>query len=98
MKSKTTAAALTLTVLTALSVALNLVHGSTARTGQDGDVTPRTVVQAEPAPPCPFPYPAAICAPIPPAPLGGMVSDSEGALDEVAAEYAAAWNEIEVTR
>lgn len=60
------------------------------------DVTPRTVI-AEPAPadePCPYPYPDARCAPEPPAPAG--MTDEEGA--DMAAEYSAAWAEIEVGR
>lgn len=92
MKTKTTAAALTLLTLTALSATGILVHESATVTGQDGDVTPRTVV-AEPAP-CPFPYPLAICSPIPPAPLD--VDVPEEPMTEVAAEYTRAWNEIEV--
>lgn len=102
MKNKTTyAAAFTLTALTALYGVGILVHGTTADPRQDGQgVTspaPRTVVMAAPpAEPCPFPYPAAICAPIPPAPLSGWVPEEP--MPEVAAEYAAAWAEIEVGR
>lgn len=95
--NKTTAAALTIAALTALSGAGILVHGNTADPRQDGNgVTspPRTVVMAEPAP-CPYPYPAAICSPIPPAPWESV---PDVPLEGVAAEYAAAWSEIEVTR
>ncbi|SLB84932.1 hypothetical protein [Mycobacteroides abscessus] len=96
--NKTTYAAATLLTLTALSGVGILVHGSTPDTQQDGDVTPRTVVMAAPPEePCPYPYPMAICAPIPPAPLSGWVP--EGAPNtEVAEAYAAAWNEIGVGR
>ncbi|CPW95060.1 hypothetical protein [Mycobacteroides abscessus] len=97
MKTRTTAAAATLTALTALTGAGILVHQGTTVTGQGvTSPAPRTVVMAEPEP-CPFPYPAAICAPIPPKPLDVDVPEDEP-LDEVAAEYTAAWNEIEVGR
>lgn len=96
MKNKI--AALTFAALTALSGAGILVHGTTADPRQDGQsVTspaPRTVVMAAP-PPCPYPYPAAICAPIPPAPWESV---PEVPLDGLAGEYAAAWAEIEVGR
>lgn len=96
--NKTTYAAATLLTLTALSGVGILVHGSTPDTQQDGDVTPRTVVMAAPPAdePCPFPYPAAICAPIPPAPLD--VDVPEEPMEGVAEAYAAAWAEIEVGR
>lgn len=87
MKTTTIYAAATLAVL---------VSVGTFVAGQDGNgdtsPAPRTVI-AEPAPadePCPFPYPDARCAPIPPAPM----TDEERA--ELGAEYAAAWEEIEV--
>ncbi|MDM2173428.1 Uncharacterised protein [Mycobacteroides abscessus subsp. abscessus] len=95
--NKTHFAALTLTVLIALAGGGVLVHQGTTVTGQDETgVTspPRTVVMAEP-PPCPYPHPAAICSPIPPAPWGSV---PEGApTDPLAAEYSRAWSEIEVT-
>ena len=89
--NKTTYAAATLLTLTALA-GVGLVHQGATDARQDGDVTPRTVV-AEPAPPCPFPYPLAICAPEPPAPLKaptGTVTDGGIA---AAAEYTKAWKE-----
>lgn len=92
--NKTTAAALTLAALTALTLTGILVHGTTDDPRQDETgVTspPRTVVMAAPEP-CPHPYPLAICAPIPPAPLWGAVP--EVPLEGVAAEYAAAWAEV----
>ncbi|MBN7481033.1 hypothetical protein [Mycobacteroides abscessus] len=96
--NKTTYAAATLLTLTALSATGILVHGSTATQRENGQsvTSPRTVIMADPPEPCPFPYPAAICAPIPPAPLD--VDAPEEPMDEVAAEYAAAWGEIEVKR
>lgn len=98
--NKIRAAALTFAVLTALSATGILVHQGAAVTGQDGNgVTspaPRTVVMAEPpAEPCPYPYPMAICAPIPPAPLDAMTDEEREA---AASEYTKAWNGIEVTR
>lgn len=96
----TTTAALTFAALTALTGAGVLVHGVGAEPRQDGQsvTSPRTVVMAAPpVEPCPFPYPMAICAPIPPAPLNVDVPEDEP-MTEVAAEYAAAWAEIEVGR
>lgn len=92
MKTHVRTAALTLTVLTALSGAGILVHRSAADPRQDGDVTPRTVVQAEPALPCPFPYPLAVCAPEPPAPLPAMGTVSEESI-ATADAYTRAWEE-----
>lgn len=101
--NKTTAAAATLTVLTALSGAGILVHGVGAEPRQDGQsVTspassaPRTVVQAAPAPGEPLcAEMLARCAPIPPAPLDAMTDEEREA---AASEYTKAWNGIEVTR
>lgn len=45
-----------------------------------------------PEEPCPYPYPMAICAPIPPAPLD--VDAPEEPMTEVAGEYSAAWDEV----
>lgn len=98
--NKTTAAAATLTVLTALSGAGILVHGVGAEPRQDGQsVTspassaPRTVVQAAPAPGEPLcAEMLARCAPIPPAPL--TVDVPEVPMTEVAEAYAAAWAEV----
>ena len=99
-KTRVRAAALTLTALTALSGAGILVSTTTTDPRENGNgVTspPRTVVMAEPPEePCPYPYPMAICAPIPPAPWESV---PEGAPNtEVAEAYAAAWNEIGVGR
>ncbi len=92
--TKTHFAALTFTALSALAGTGILVHQSTTGSGKDGDVTPRTVVQAEPAP-CPFPYPLAICSPEPPAPVTRLeVSVPEEPMDGVADEYSAAWEEV----
>jgi len=101
MKTRVKTAAFTLTALTILSGVGILVHGSTARTGQDGQgvTSPaRTVFMADPAAPepCPYPYPMAVCAPIPPKPLEVVVPDEP--MEGVAEAYAAAWAEIEVTR
>lgn len=96
MKNKI--AALTFAALTALAGTGILVHGTTAdpqENGQGVTSPARTVIMAEPEP-CPYPYPLAICAPEPPAPLEVVVPDVP--LEGVAAEYAAAWSEIEVTR
>ncbi|BBX35958.1 hypothetical protein MMAG44476_20054 [Mycolicibacterium mageritense DSM 44476 = CIP 104973] len=101
--NKTTAAAATLTVLTALSGAGILVHGVGAEPRQDGQsVTspassaPRTVVQAAPAPGEPLcAEMLARCAPIPPAPMTRLdVSVPEEPKTDMAAEYSAAWDEV----
>jgi len=100
MKTKTTYAAATLLTLTALSGVGILVHGVGAEPRQDGQsVTspaPRTVIMAAPPADEPLcPELLARCAPIPPAPLDVDVPEGQP-LDEVAAEYTRAWNEIEV--
>ena len=91
MMNKTTAAAATLTVLTALAGAGVLVHqsGTVAQENGQGVTSPapRTVIMAEPEP-CPYPYPMAICAPEPPAPMTD--EEREGLADE----YAQAWEEV----
>lgn len=95
--TKVRAAALTLTILTALSGVGILVHGSTTVAGQDGQgvTSPRTVVMSAPAEPL-CPELLARCAPIPPAPLD--VDVPEEPMEGVAEAYAAAWAEIEVGR
>lgn len=89
-------AALTLAALTALTAALNLVHGSITTAGQDGNgvTSPRTVVQAAPsAPLCPFPL--ARCAPEPPEPATRLkVAVPEEPKIDVANEYSAAWEGV----
>lgn len=98
MTARVRAAALTLTMLTALAGTGILVHGNTADPRQDETgVTspPRTVVMAAPSEPLCAEM-LARCAPIPPAPWESV---PEGApTDPLAAEYAAAWSEIEVGR
>ncbi|WP_100458581.1 hypothetical protein [Mycobacteroides abscessus] len=100
MTARVKIAVATFAALTILSGAGILVHGTTSVTRQDGQgvtspTTPRTVVMAAPPAEPLCAELLARCAPIPPAPLDVSVPDSEGALDEVAAEYAAAWAEIE---
>lgn len=97
MKNKTHAAAATLTMLTALAGTGILVHqgGTVAQENRQGvtsPTTPRTVVMAAP-PEEPCPFPAAICAPIPPKPLEVVVPEGQP-LAEVAAEYTKAWDEV----
>lgn len=101
MTARVKIAVATFAALTILSGAGILVHGTTSVTRQDGQgvtspTTPRTVVMAAPPADEPLcPELLARCAPIPPAPLDVDVPEGQP-LDEVAAEYTRAWNEIEV--
>lgn len=81
------------TTIAAAAVLVSL--GGVAATTMESDVTSphRTVIQAAPSEPCP--YPKARCAPIPPAPMTRLDVDvPEVPMDDVAAEYTAAWEEV----